>query len=103
MRQRESLFADKVDRDLEAMGAWYFNVTLVALRGIPDRVGCINGHFFALELKTKSGVASKLQRYILGKIREAGGFAEKVDPSNWDEIKASLLSFQDHKNQEQTK
>lgn len=96
MRQRESLFADKVDRDLDDMGAWYFNVQTLSLRGIPDRIGCYKGCFFALELKTKKGVASKLQKYVLGKIRESGGFAEKVRPQDWEEVKARLLSFPDH-------
>lgn len=98
MRQRESLFADKVDRDLKEMGAWFFNVNQVSLRGIPDRVGCLNGMFFALELKTETGRPSKLQQYVVSQIKAAGGFAEIVRPSEWEAVKKELRDHPGNRN-----
>lgn len=64
---------------------------MVALGGIPDFLGCINGQFVALELKKdNTSPPSALQAYILEKIRKAGGMAFVVSPENWEEIYAHL-------------
>lgn len=42
--------------------------------GIPDLVGCVEGCFFAFEVKTPTGRdASPLQKATMRKIRKAGG------------------------------
>ena len=43
--------------------------------GIPDLIGCINGNFFAVEVKTEKGRPSRLQDYEIKLIKEAGGTA----------------------------
>jgi len=43
--------------------------------GIPDLLGCLNGHFFAVEVKTSNGIITKLQLRELRLIKEAGGIA----------------------------
>lgn len=55
-------------------------------RGIPDIVGCVNGVFFALELKRKGGKVAPIQRYTLDEITKAGGIALVVDEDNWEYI-----------------
>ena len=55
-------------------------------RGIPDIVGCVNGLFFALELKRKGGKVAPIQRYTLDEIIRAGGFAMVVDETNWNGV-----------------
>lgn len=46
--------------------------------GIPDIICCYKGHFVAFEVKTEQGKLSKLQKYAIEKIRQAGGIAVKV-------------------------
>jgi hypothetical protein len=53
-------------------------------RGIPDIVGCVNGVFFALELKRKGGKVAPIQRYTLDEITKAGGIGLVVDETNWE-------------------
>lgn len=54
---------------------------MLALLGVPDYLGCIRGRFIALELKRSFDVEpSKLQRYVLGRIKNAGGIALEVSP-----------------------
>ena len=46
--------------------------------GIPDIIACIGGQFFAFEVKTESGRATKLQEATIRKILAAGGIASVV-------------------------
>lgn len=66
---------------------------MLAIVGIPDYFGCIRGHFIALELKDTGLRASKLQRYVLDKIRAAGGMAYEVTPENAEAIITILVRF----------
>lgn len=95
--QAETLFGIKVDQRLKKIkGCWFFNVQQVALRGVPDRVGVINGQFFALELKVaKRARRAKLQEYVIDKINLAGGYAAFVYPENLDEIMEVLIGYSD--------
>lgn len=91
MKKRETLFGERVDRDLRTLKrAWFTNIQQVAIRGIPDRVGVVNGQFVAIELKTNTGVLDALQRYVLTKIREAGGYPCAVTPDTWDKCFETL-------------
>lgn len=46
--------------------------------GIPDIICCMDGRFFAFEVKNENGKATKLQEATLRKIRAAGGTAAVV-------------------------
>ena len=46
--------------------------------GIPDIIGCYHGQFVAFEVKSQTGRLTKLQKYTMNKIYEAGGTAEIV-------------------------
>lgn len=54
---------------------WFTKVSDRYITGVPDIIGCISGHFFAFELKRKTGRASKLQEYNINLIRKVGGTA----------------------------
>lgn len=84
-RQRESLFKEKVVRDLrDKLGVVYWIKTQErGRRGVPDIFFCLKGRFGALELKTDSGKPDDLQLQRLAKIREAGGFAIVTCPNQW--------------------
>lgn len=56
---------------------------MVATRGIPDLIICVNGKFVAWELKVKKNKATKLQEHNLNKIREAKGVALVITPDNF--------------------
>ena len=53
--------------------------------GIPDLLGCIDGFFFAIEVKKTDGSTTKLQDRELKLIYEAGGLA--LICSGTDEIR----------------
>jgi hypothetical protein len=46
--------------------------------GSSDLIGCLNGRFIALEVKTPTGRASPQQRQWLDLVRRHGGFAAIV-------------------------
>jgi len=98
-RQKESQFGDRVDRDLKSIGAWFYNVNQAIGCGIPDRIGCLNGKFFAIELKQSYKEAMRqtgrivLQRHILKRIRSVSGWAEIVYPDGWSKYFDELKDF----------
>lgn len=66
---------------------------MVAILGIPDYLGVIDGRFIALELKKsgkKSDDARSLQKYVLKQIRKAGGWTAVVTPQNWKKVYEKL-------------
>lgn len=99
-KKPETYFGIKVDKHLKQMpSCWFINVQMVALRGIPDRIGVINGKFFALELKVNETEGHSntgrinLQKYILKQIQKAGGFAEITWPERWPQTLKKLKEF----------
>lgn len=78
---------------------YYFVKEALALRGIPDIIGCYKGRFFAWELKRSAKEASKtsgrivLQKHFLGHINRAGGIGEIVHPDNLDQKLSELLDY----------
>lgn len=48
--------------------------TMYSHSGIPDLLGCLNGNWIAIEVKTNTGKLTKLQARELKLIDEAGGF-----------------------------
>lgn len=87
-KQPETLFKEKVRRDLETLEAvWVCKTQQVSIRGTLDFLCCVAGHFVALELKRDpSAKVTKLQLWNLEKIQDALGYAYLVDPTNWKEI-----------------
>lgn len=47
--------------------------------GVPDLVGCVNGRFFALEVKVPGEDPTKLQVKTMAKIRDEGGISTTVE------------------------
>lgn len=84
MKKLESKFKEKVLKDLLFFkNAYFFKTQERGRRGVPDIIGSIKGHFFALELKTDEGVLDEIQQYTLCKIRKSGGFAMVTTPGSW--------------------
>jgi Holliday junction resolvase len=72
----------KILKDRYGLGIFFFKTQEKSVRGIPDIVGCLNGKFFAIELKTRTGTPSKLQLHIIRSIQKTGGLAMVVDEDN---------------------
>lgn len=75
LKKKCCLYLDSLNRD-----CWYFKVLggPGQKAGVPDIVGCINGHFFAAELKIKPNKPSAKQVHEIEKIFEAGGEAKVI-------------------------
>ncbi len=78
---------------------FYFIKEALALRGLPDIMGVVNGRFFAWELKKSEREAMKktgrnvLQQLILTKIKKAGGCARFVYPENLEDAFRELVEI----------
>jgi len=59
--------------------------------GIPDVIGCVHGHFVAIECKAGRGDLTALQERELAQIESAGGFTFVAREDNIDELKEKLL------------
>jgi hypothetical protein len=90
----ETKFKEKIVPKLKEIprSHWY-KIQQVALRGVPDILGVINGRFIALELKTETGRVAPLQDYQIKKLSDAGAYAEIVRPSNWKDVYKELLEI----------
>lgn len=87
-KQPETLFKENVLRRLrELPSSWWVKIQMVAVCGIPDILGCVNGQFVALELKKSAhDRPTTLQEWVLNKIQMAGGYAVEVNPDNFEEL-----------------
>lgn len=91
-KKPETLFKERVLPLIKALpNTWAVKIQQVAIRGTPDIIACVNGHFVAIELKTDIGKIDKLQQYTLGSIKNANGLAYVVSPKNWDDLYVKLV------------
>ena len=58
--------------------AWKEHGGLYGTAGVPDVICCLDGRFFAFEVKTAEGTVTKLQEQAIHRIRVAGGHAYVV-------------------------
>lgn len=58
--------------------AWKTHGGMYGTAGIPDIIACIDGRFYAFEVKQPGGRLTRLQEVTLGKIRAASGAAYMV-------------------------
>ena len=94
-KQPETVFKEKILPKLRELG-FFEKIQQVCISGTPDILGCIAGHFVAIELKKdKRSKPSKLQIHKLHRIYEAGGLSFVVYPENWEKVYDSLKSIKD--------
>ena len=67
---------------------WKEHGGMYGTAGIPDIIACINGRFYAFEVKTESGRLTKLQEATIRKILAAGGTALVVH--SVDEVRIAI-------------
>ena len=69
--------------------AWKEHGGMYGTAGIPDVICCLDGRFFAFEVKTTTGQLTNLQEHTIERIQAAGGRAfvvrsvEDVDAILW--------------------
>ena len=71
--------------------AWKTHGGMYGTAGIPDIIACVQGNFFAFEVKTATGKATLLQEATIRKILAAGGTAAVV--RSVDEVRAILNRY----------
>lgn len=72
---KESDLQRKIIKAIEKKGGYVFKVITANRAGIPDVIACIDGLFYAIEVKMPKGRVSAIQDYNLDKITQAGGKA----------------------------
>lgn len=84
----ETRFQTRVIKKLKLLpNTFWFKHMAVSIRGLPDIMGCVNGTFVAIELKSSAKLkASPLQQYTLANIQGAQGLSFVVHPDNFDEV-----------------
>ena len=72
---REAALATRTDRLLTERGAWWVNLhgSVMGATGLPDRLAIHRGRALAIELKSPRGQLRARQRFVLERIRRAGG------------------------------
>lgn len=97
MQQREKTFENKIKKYIEKEVPYSWGVKFhggtYSRSGVPDLLYCIDGYFVAIEVKAENGKPSELQKRKIKKIREAGGIAVIVKPSEFDKLKKLLQAF----------
>lgn len=86
---QEKNFENRIKKWLEEKGCYFVKQFGCAFTksGVPDLLCCVNGRFVAIEVKAENGTTSYLQDHNIAKIKEAGGVAVVVKPSQFDELK----------------
>lgn len=86
-----------VTRQLKALGVYYFYPVTggYGRSGVPDIVGCYQGHFFAIEVKAGRNKPTPLQQKNLDEIAAAGGIAWVVNEDNMQDVTSALTKLGD--------
>jgi len=94
--KEETKLAEKWDKDLAntfGKALELENIQQVSKAGTPDRLGCLLGLFIALEYKTDTGKASKIQLLKLARYKRAGAYTAIVTPTTYPFVKMELKSI----------
>lgn len=85
----EKTFENKIKKYLSDNNIWHvkYFANGFTKSGIPDILACCNGYFLAIEVKSEVGRPSELQLHHIEKIKQSGGHAVIVKPSQFEELK----------------
>lgn len=91
---KEKEFENKVKAFLDTIPyTWYFKhwAGPYSKLGIPDIIGCMNGRFFAIEVKAPNGKPSALQLRVINLIRAARGIGYILYPTDFENFKKDII------------
>lgn len=70
---RESQIEARLAKEVKARGGMCMKFISPGLPGVPDRIVLTpNGHVYFVELKTEIGRLAKIQKWLIGEMRERG-------------------------------
>lgn len=94
---QEKIFENKIKKFLDEEKCWYvkFFANGYTRKGIPDLLCCVNGYFLAIEVKAENGKATDLQKWNIEKIKQAGGRALILKPSQFEELKKLIFELKE--------
>jgi len=72
-QMRESDIQRKILKYLESQGGYAVKVVVANRSGVPDILYCLDGEFWAFEVKSPKGKQSPLQSWNQTQIEKAGG------------------------------
>ena len=77
MRTPESYEKEKIKKYLRSIGAWFFLPYMAGFGkgGVSDIIACIDGVFWAIEVKREGKEPTKRQELRMQEVRAAGGWA----------------------------
>jgi len=77
MKTPEGYEKDEICKYLDSIGAWYYRPYMAGYgkSGMSDIVACIDGLFWAIEVKREGKAPTKIQRQRMDEIEKAGGYA----------------------------
>jgi len=84
----EAKVKKRVKEELDKMNVYHFSPMQNGMgrAGIPDIIGCFDGHFIAIECKAGKGTTTALQERELTRIQNAGGYALVVNETNINQL-----------------
>lgn len=92
MQKPETKFRKKFRKYLDEIpNSWFESIQQKTINGTPDILGCINGIFVALELKSSAKAPiTPLQAFKIEAINAAGGCSAIVHPGNFKDVLEAL-------------
>jgi len=84
----EQQIQKQIDVQLTRRGVWVTKIINANRRGVPDLLACVEGHFFAIEVKRPGMKATPIQKAQLARITKAGGTA--IVATCWEDVEAHL-------------
>ena len=77
MKTPESYEKDDICKYLVSIGAWYFRPYMAGFgkSGVPDIIACIQGEFWAIEVKREGKQPTAIQRHRMEEIEQCGGYS----------------------------
>ncbi len=96
-KKPETVFKERIRPKLDSIpDSWWLKTQMLSTVGIPDFIGCVNGMFVGLELKSSEREVRKsegtIQNYILFQINRSGGFATYMYPENANEVISDIIN-----------
>lgn len=97
MPKDEKRFENKIKKYFREKGLYYFKFwgTMYTRAGVPDLIVCVNGHFVGVEVKSDVGKPSEIQLQNIKEIRENGGYAVVIHPSEFEGLKSLIECLMD--------
>lgn len=95
----EKKVKDKIVKVLKEEEVYYFFPATHGFgrSGVPDIICCVNGYFFAIEVKAGANKPTPLQVREIEAIRRSNGVAVVANDQNWDMVRGLVRMLKEQK------